>query len=131
MVVSGHAAPWEGEDGRDQQRLGVENACSLARNFVAQGIETVIADVITVDTVLLYRDWLPNALVIRLHVTMNEARRRARSRAVYLTDEEFEALHLEDAHHPPAADHDVDVNGHNINEQAALVAALWKHDPRA
>jgi predicted kinase len=131
MVVGGHAAPWEGEDGRHQQRLGVENACSLARNFVAHDIETVIADVITPDTMLLYRRWLPNALVIRLQVTMSEARRRAMSRTVYLTDEEFETLHLEDAHHPPAADHHVDVSGHDINEQVAAIAALWKHCPEA
>ncbi|TCC56545.1 hypothetical protein E0H73_33265 [Kribbella pittospori] len=125
MVVSGHAAPWEGDEGRLQQRLGVENACGLARNFVAQGIETVMADVITPETMSLYRRWLPNAVVIRLQVTMDEARRRAMSRTQYLTDEEFERLHLEDARHPPPADHHVDVTGHDIDDQVAAIAALW------
>jgi predicted kinase len=129
MVVSGHAAPWEGEDGRHQQRLGVENACGLARNFVAQGIETVLADVITPDTMPLYRQWLPYAVVVRLQVTMDEARRRAMSRTQYLTGEEFETLHLEDARHPPPADHRLDVTDYDINEQVAAIAALWKHDP--
>ncbi|MEV0797832.1 hypothetical protein AB0I34_09080 [Kribbella sp. NPDC050281] len=130
MVVSGHAAPWDGEDGRRQQRLGVENACSLARNFVAQDIETVMSDVITQDTMLLYRQWLPNAVVIRLHVTRDEARRRAMSRTQYLTGEEFETLHLEDARHPPPADHHLDVSIHDLNEQVAAIAALWKQAPR-
>ncbi|HET6758370.1 MAG TPA: hypothetical protein VFH20_03745 [Propionibacteriaceae bacterium] len=129
LVVSGHAAPWEGEDGRRQQRLGVENACSLARNFVAQDIETVMSDVITPDTMPLYRKWLPNVVVIRLHVTMDEARRRAMSRTQYLTGEEFETLHREDARHPPPADHHVDVSDHDINDQVAAIAALWKQAP--
>ncbi len=30
LVVAGHAAPWDGEAGLRQQRLGVENACDLA-----------------------------------------------------------------------------------------------------
>ena len=127
MVVSGHAAPWEGDDGRRQQRLGVENACCLARNFVAQGIETVMADVITPDTMPLYRRWLPNAVVVRLQVTIAEARRRAMSRTQYLTGEEFESLHLEDVRHPPPADHHLDVTGYDINEQVTAIAALWKH----
>ena len=129
MVVGGHAAPWDGEDGRRQQRLGVENACSLARNFVAQGIETVLSDVITPDTMPLYRLWLPNAVVVRLHVTLEEARRRAMSRTQYLTREEFETLHVEDARRPPPADHHVDVTDHDINEQVAAIAALWQQAP--
>ncbi|MFG1620515.1 hypothetical protein [Kribbella sp. NPDC049227] len=104
----------------------MENACSLARNFVAQDIEVVMADVITPDTMPLYRQWLPNAVVIRLQVTMDEARRRAMSRTQYLTAEEFETLHLEDLRHPPPADHHLDVTGHDINQQVAAIAALWK-----
>jgi predicted kinase len=30
LIVSGAAAPWEGDEGRRQQHLGVENACGLA-----------------------------------------------------------------------------------------------------
>lgn len=126
MVVSGHAAPWEGDEGRWQQRLGVENACGLARNFVAQGIEAVVADVITPDTMPLYRRWLPNAVVIRLRVTLDEARRRATSRTQYLTDEEFATLHLEDVRHPPAVDHHLDVTDYDLSEQVAAIAALWE-----
>jgi hypothetical protein len=71
------------------------------RNFVAQGIETVIADMI---------------------------RRRAMSRARYFTDEEFENLHLEDVRRPPPADHHLDVSDYDLSEQVAAIAALWKQD---
>jgi hypothetical protein len=43
LVVSGAAAPWEGLEGREQQRLGVTNACGLARNFLAPDSDHRIA----------------------------------------------------------------------------------------
>jgi catechol 2,3-dioxygenase-like lactoylglutathione lyase family enzyme len=33
MMVSGHAAPWEGQEGRRHHHLGVENGCGLAGRF--------------------------------------------------------------------------------------------------
>ena len=61
FVVTGAAAPWEGEEGREQQRLGVTNACGLARNFLAMGIEVVVADVLTPETCDLYDGSYPGA----------------------------------------------------------------------
>lgn len=46
VVISGHAAPWDGEEGRLQQRVGVENACDLAQRLHSVGIDVVIADVV-------------------------------------------------------------------------------------
>ena len=60
LIVAGHAAPWEGEAGRSQQRLGVENTCDLARRFVTSGIDVVIADVVT-PTARIYRADFPTS----------------------------------------------------------------------
>src|SRR3954464_893987 len=86
LVITGAAAPWEGREGRQQQRLGVTNACSLARNFLATGIEVVIADVLTPETCDLYRRELPGWLIVHMTVDLREAMRRAASRKVWLTD---------------------------------------------
>jgi hypothetical protein len=93
LVVTGAAAPWEGEEGREQQRLGVKNACSLARNFLTMGIEVVIADVLTPETCDLYRRELPGCLIVHMTVGLPEAMRRAAYRKVWPTDHEFRMLH--------------------------------------
>jgi hypothetical protein len=126
LVVVGAAAPWEGEEGREQQRLGVTNACSLARNFVAVGIEVVVADVLTPETCDLYRQELPGCLIVHLTVEFPEAIRRAASRKVWLTDHEFRMLHEADAANPPAADHRIQVDGLDLQNQADKVARLWE-----
>ena len=59
LVVSGGAAPWEGDEGRRQQHVGVENACCLARRFIDHAIEVIVADVVTPETLMLYRRSLP------------------------------------------------------------------------
>lgn len=127
LVVSGGVAPWKGHEGRHQQHLGVENTCTLARRFVEHAIDVVIADVVTTETLMLYRRLLPEAVVVRLHVSPVAARRRAATRVVYLTDEEFEALHAEDRQHPPPADHHLEVGNLSIEQQVAAVESLW-HD---
>ena len=58
LVVAGHAAPWEGTEGQRQQRIGVENACDLARRFLHEGVDVVLCDVISHETAALYRDLL-------------------------------------------------------------------------
>ena len=71
----------------------MENACDLARRFHAAGFEVVVSDVVTADTLTLYRRLLLGCLVVRLYVAPVEAWRRAGTRPVYLTDEEFTNLH--------------------------------------
>lgn len=129
LVVSGGAAPWEGDEGRAQQRLGVENTCGLAARFLDGGVEVVIADVLVPDTLELYRALLPEVLVVRLYVTPAEASRRAGTRVVHLTDDEFRALHDNDRRDPPAADHHLEVSDLTLDAQAAVVAALWRDGP--
>ena len=55
MYVQPHKAPWDGEEGKSQQILGVENACLLAKNFIKNKIDVVILDVITDETANLYK----------------------------------------------------------------------------
>ena len=126
LVVAGAAAPWDGEEGREQQRLGVTNACSLARNFVAMGIEVVVSDVLTPETCDLCRRELPGCLIVHMTVEFPEAIRRAASRKVWLTDHEFRMLHEADAANPPAADHRIQVDRLDLQNQANKVASLWE-----
>lgn len=49
---------------------------------------------------------LPGCVVVRLTVPLEEAWRRASTRPVWLTDDEFVALHEADALSAPAADHE-------------------------
>ncbi|WP_328332987.1 hypothetical protein OHA70_15395 [Kribbella sp. NBC_00382] len=125
LVVAGAAAPWEGAEGREQQRLGVVNACSVARNFVAMGIEVVVADVLTPETCDLYRQELPGCLIVHMTVDFPEAVRRAASRKVWLTDHEFRTLHEADAANPPDADHRIQVDALDLQNQTEKVASLW------
>lgn len=125
FVVTGAAAPWAGEEGRRQQGLGVRNACSLARNFLAAGIEVVIADVLTPQTSNLYRQELPGCLIVHLVVGLPEAVRRAATRKVWLTDAEFRMLHESDASNPPAADHRIQVDTLDLHQQTETVARVW------
>lgn len=58
MYFKPHFAPWGGHDGLRQQELGVRNACALARNFVEEGVPTLLLDVVTNRTAALYREYL-------------------------------------------------------------------------
>jgi predicted kinase len=126
LVVAGGAAPWQGSDGRDQQRLGVANACALARNFVAAGFEVIVVDVLTPKTCDLYRRDLPECVVVHMTVTWPEAMRRAASRKVWLTDDEFRMLHESDSAHPPDSDYRISVDALTIQSQADEVEELWR-----
>lgn len=130
LVVSGSAAPWDGKEGRRQQHLGVVNACALAHAFTAADIEVVVADVLTPATLETYRERLADVVVVHLTVTLEEAWRRAATRTVWLTDDEFVALHRADASLGPGADHTLDVTGLTLTEQVAAVDALWAEPQR-
>lgn len=129
LVVSGAAAPWDGAEGRRQQRLGVRNACSLARNFLAADIEVVLADVLTPETADLYRQELPGCLIVHLLIGFPEAVRRAATRRIWLTNDEFRTLHEADTTDPPAADHRIHVDTLDLPSQIEKVARLWDERP--
>lgn len=125
LIVSGHAAPWHGDEGRLQQRIGVENACDLASRLHSIGVDVLIADVIDADTLGVYRRRLPDVVVVRLQLTLAEARRRAATRPVYLTDREFGDLHAADEKEILEVDAFVDVSDLARDEQTAAVMRVW------
>jgi hypothetical protein len=125
LVIAGHAAPWEGKEGQLQQRIGVENACDLARRFLDRSIDVVLSDVLNHETAALCRDLLPGVLIVQLRLPLAEARRRATLRPMYLTEDEFDALHALHAK-DMAADHTLDVELMSLAEQTDAVAQLWQ-----
>jgi predicted kinase len=125
LVVAGAAAPWEGAAGDEQRSLGATNACALARNFLAAGFDTVIADVLTPRTAKIYRRELRHCLIAHLRISLDQARERAATRPVYITNDEFEWVHHQDLHDPPAADLILQVDSLSISEQVAALSAAW------
>lgn len=123
LVVSGHEA-W-GAAGDAQRLLGARNACALGRNLLEAGFDVVLADVLTPTTTEVYRRELPGALLVHLVLPLAEARRRAATRRVWLTDAEFDGLHRTDAADPPPVDHRLDVAGLSPEQQQAAVEDLW------
>ncbi len=89
------------------------------------GIEVVVADVLTPETCDLYRRELPGCLIVHLTVSFSEALRRATSRKVWLSDDEFQMLHEADVASPPAADHRIQVDGLDLESQVQKVERLW------
>lgn len=92
---------------------------------MAMGIEVVVADVLTPETCGLYRRELPGCLIVHMTVDFPEALRRAASRKVWLTDDEFRMLHEADAANPPAADHRLQVDGLDLQSQIEKVESRW------
>lgn len=124
LVKNGAVAPWHGDEGIAQQLLGVENAAALTRNFTGAGFNVTITDGVNSKTLAIYRRLLPEVLVIRLSLSLEEARRRAGTRRVCLSDEEFETLHREQVD-ALAVDHQLDVTHLDQAEQLEQVRALW------
>jgi len=125
LVVSGAAALWEGAAGERQMDLAARNVCALARNLHDEGFDVVVADVVDVATVQVYRRLLPDALIVHLLVSFEQARVRAATRREWLTDEEFAWLHRRDADRPPAVDVRLDVDGLDASRQLAAVRDVW------
>lgn len=124
MVVGGHAAPWDGTEGHQQQRLGVINGCGLARTFLGHHYDVVIVDVLANETAELYRELLDDPLIVQLAVSYPEALRRAHSRKVFLTWDEFRRLHDQEAD-LAGADHRIDTDSLTADRTAARLTALW------
>ncbi len=95
MVVQPHIAPWRGEAGLAQLRLGAQNACAMARNCAAAGFAVVILDVLTNETAHLYRTALADlgCQLVLLLPSLASALQRNRERGQFLTDAEVELLY--------------------------------------
>ncbi len=50
-----YASPWEGAEGERQYKLGIRNACALARRFHADGSDVVLLGLAPPETLALYR----------------------------------------------------------------------------
>ncbi|MEZ4860601.1 MAG: hypothetical protein R3C14_04815 [Caldilineaceae bacterium] len=95
MVVQPHIAPWLGDAGMAQLRLGAQNGCAVARNCVGGGFAVVPLDVLTDETAQIYRcelaDLVPQIVLLLPSLTVALARNRARGQ--FLTDEEVTLLY--------------------------------------
>jgi len=97
MFVQPHQPPWAGEEGKAQQLLGVQQVCKLAEGFAEASWEVVILDVLSEETVKLYRQLLqPYELkIVQLLPEFSELNRRFCERGVCLTDEELAMVYGE------------------------------------
>ncbi len=95
MVVQPHIAPWRGEAGRAQLRLGALNACLLAQNFHEAGYDVIMLDVLTDETATIYRQQLerygPKIVLLLPALAVSLERNRARGQP--LTDAEVRLLY--------------------------------------
>nr|WP_166426682.1 hypothetical protein [Labedella populi] len=83
-----------------------------------------VADVVTEEALAAYRAELPDCLVVHLSLPLEEARNRAATRPVYLTDDEFDYLH-DLLSSPPEVDVVVDVTGLTVDEQTDAIRRAW------
>ncbi|TDD08679.1 hypothetical protein E1292_11105 [Nonomuraea deserti] len=124
LVLAGAVAPWDGAEGRRQRRLSAVNACSLAGNFVAAGMDVVVADVLNEETLAVYRASLRDLLVMRLRVAYACARERAMGRPVHFTWDGF-AMLFREQESVAGADLWLDTTELTVNETAGRLLAMW------
>lgn len=95
MVLQPHKAPWDGEEGINQQELGVRNTCMLAKNFIKEGYDVIILDVISDKTANIYKKDLKafNPKIILLLPTYKEMKRRNTLRPQRLQEKEIDMIY--------------------------------------
>ena len=125
MLVQPHVAPWDGAEGRRQQRLGVTNAALLAAAFAEDGADVVIADVVTTDTAALYRQAMVRGPLTVVHLTIAPglAHERATGRHYSLTDEQFFALHTAQEQFREF-DYQLDTSATSVPDAAASISSM-------
>lgn len=95
MFRKPHLTPWDGEEGRRQNILGLQHACTLARSFVAHGYDCIILDVLSDETATLYKELLADLSPVLVHLlpTWEEILRRNGTRPPRLTDRELRMVY--------------------------------------
>jgi chloramphenicol 3-O-phosphotransferase len=93
-------------------------------SFIAAGFDVVATDVLLWDTGSVYRDHAAAPLLVHVHVPLEEALRRAATRRVHLTDQEFRHLHAAERG-ADFADVDVDATRLTLAELTEAVGGLW------
>lgn len=124
LVVSGDETLWSGPEGEAQLLLAARNVSALARNFSQAGFDVTIADFVTDASLSVYRQTLPDCFVVHLQISIAGARERAKTRRVYLTDDEFTLLHRMITT-PPDADLVIDVEGMTPEQQRQHIREAW------
>lgn len=124
LVVAGQETLWSGPAGTAQHVLAARNVAAMARNLGSAGFDVVIADVVTAEALAVYRSDLPGCLVVQLRIGLDGARRRAATRRVFLTDEEFALLHRLMAE-PPDVDLVLAVDGLDVDTQVRAIRDAW------
>jgi dephospho-CoA kinase len=130
LVVTGAARAWEAGEGARQTRLAALHACHLMSSFAEAGFAVVATDVVLWDTGSVYRSHPARPLIVHVHVSLEEALRRAATRRVHLTDEEFRHLH-ESERGAGSADAQVDSTPLSLAQLTDTVADLWTAGQRA
>lgn len=95
MVVFPHKAPWDGDEGKEQHKLAIENCCVLTKRFIRKGYSVSITDLLSDSTAHLYRKLLKGVFykTILLMPSFEEVKKRDVSRGQRLTDDEFVMLY--------------------------------------
>lgn len=125
MFSHPHKAAWDGEEGKIQQRIGVENACLLAKNFNDKGVDVVILDVIVNQTAQTYRKYFPEAKIVLLMPSYEETLRRFKDRSSSITEEEFKTVY-EWQENLTEFDEKIDNTNLTPEEVANLLEKLWR-----
>lgn len=127
MIRSPHKAPWEGEEGVRQRKIGVQNACALSRNLADHGFDTVLLDVLTDWTTDLYRELLAghSLKIIKLMPSFDVIWKRNNDRGMFLTRERIESLYREQQEYR-GMDAVIDNSGLSAEETADAVLAIWQ-----
>ncbi len=90
MYTQPHIAPWQGNEGLNQHRIGARHGATLARSFNTIGLEVVLLDVLWADIPAVYRAKL-NGLslrIVRLLPSLDETLRRHHQRPPSISDNE-------------------------------------------
>ncbi len=95
MFVNPHRAPWQGDEGKAQQLLGVQLVSSLAEGFAGAGWKVIIVDVLSDETIDQYQRLLNrfNPRIVQLLPSFAELKRRFVERDPCLTDDEFKMVY--------------------------------------
>jgi len=130
MVLQPHKAPWDGEEGKAQQKLGVQNTCLLTRSFVNAGFDVIILNVLTDETARLYKAELKEIepKIVLLLPTLDEIKRRNAVRGRRLTDDEVERVY-DCQQHLTVYDTEIDNTHLSAKELAARLADLYLSTP--
>ena len=83
-----------------------------------------MSDVLNAETLDLYRQLLPDVLIVRLVIDYESAWDRARTLPIRLTDAEFETLHRQQRD-PLPVDAEVDVSGLSVQAQRDFLHRIW------